>query len=368
MAELSGKFQYLDERGGALLQGACRVEFDAEKFTLVPQQGAAIVVDLGDFDAVQAADWEIRLPIYTGRVLVLRQFGKAYDNLAHDLLEAYRKRAVQCLLLEDLNEVERFTGNFELTSAGTSRSGPAELRLYKSNFAVLPSTSQPFQWRLADVDSLRFENYEVLLEAGCERLKITRLAKRTEEFVSRLRDAMNTLAKDSALALHASFPFLDPDQLQACATLMREGRSARLAKLEAINPRVPAALAVNAVDANLKPYYDELLRRTAAGMLYAGFKLIRPEDTADSAGDTNEASDESVAVADNTSAAADADHSGSDTLYWFFFPIAAKPGSPNVIAWEASSRSGRATYFFRLGESGASQEGVDQAVQRINRA
>ena len=67
-------------------------------------------------------------------------------------------------------------------------------------------------------------------------------------------------------------------------------------------------------------------------------------------------------------------------LHWFFFPLAATPGAPrpgNLIAWESTSRAGRATYFFRLvPPEQASQlqdpaRGpalVDAAVRELNRA
>ena len=344
-------------------QGACRVRFDGEKFTLTPESGAPMTFDLGDLNAVVTADWELGLPLYTGSSIVLRQFGKAFETLSHDLLEAYRKRAIQCLLLEDLEELKRFSGNFELVQAGSApRSGPAELRLFKSNLAVLPSSSPGFQWRLSDVDSVNFDsnNYEVVLQAGEDRLKISKLAKQTEEFASKLREAISALSTQSAEALHTIFPFLNPDQLQAAAGLLREGQSASVAKLAAINSKVPAALAANAVDKDLKPFYDDLSAKTASGTLYAGFKLIRQEDkessldTQDSdsdpqAGEPQDAA--SLVPEESGSNAPDADEDAPDVLYWFFFPIAGKSGAKepgNVVAWEASSRGGRATYFFRL--------------------
>src|SRR5438270_1279801 len=158
MADFNGKFQYLAAGGSVAQQGPCRVQFDNEKFTLTPESGAPMAFDLGDLNAVIAADWELGLPLYTGSSIVLRQFGKTYETLSHDLLEAYHKRVIQCLLLEDLKEIERFTGSFELNQTGSpSRSGVAEIRLYKSNLAVLPANTQSFQWRLADVDSVRFD-------------------------------------------------------------------------------------------------------------------------------------------------------------------------------------------------------------------
>jgi len=344
-----------------------------QTFTLTPDTGTALVFDLGDLDAVTAADYEVRLPLYTGRSIVLRQFGKSYDTLAHDLMDAYRNRVVQCMLLEDMAEVARFSGNFEASGTHSSQ-GPAEIRLYRSNLAVLPSAAQNFQWRLADIDEIKFDSaaYEVILQSGSERLKFTRLAKRTEEFATRLREGMNALATQTSQALHGMLPFLDPDQLQSCADLLREGRSAPLAKLAAIHRQIPAALAANAVDNDLKPYYDKLAAQTANALGYAGFKLIRGEQ-----GNGATAPLEEDADAVDADAAPDSDAAAPPTLYWFLFPLV-KSGSSalsNVVAWEASSRSGRATYFFRMVDSAQAKQLadaarasaiVDSSIRRLN--
>jgi hypothetical protein len=134
-------------------------------------------------------------------------------------------------------------------------------------------------------------------------------------------------------------------------------------------------LTANAVDKDLKPYYDDLVSRTAANAMYAGFKLIRPDDK--DSGGTQEADGDQHADDDSASGAApDADADAPQTLYWFFFPMASKSGVANVVAWEASSRSGRATYFFRLVDPSqaaklqdASQSSalVESAVRRLNR-
>ena len=366
MADFSGKFQYLNPDGSVAQEGACRAQFDAQNFTLTPESGAPMAFDLGDLDALAATDWEIRLPLYTGNTIVLRQLGKAYETLAHDLLDSYRDRALQCLLLEDLQETARFQGTFTLGQ----RSGPAEIRLFKSNLAVLPTTSQSFQWRLADVDSVRFDSnaWEVVLQAGPDQLKFSKLAKRTEEFATKVREAVSALATQSAQALHSIFPFLNPNQLQAMAGLLREGQSASVAKLAAINPKIPTALTTNAVDKDLKPYYDDLVARNGNGMLYAGFKMIRQEDK--DGGDSqarDQEGDDSVSASD----APDADADSPQTLYWFFFPM-----TTNAVAWEASSKSGRATYFFRMVDPAQAAQLrdpskapalVDAGVRRLNR-
>lgn len=397
MADFGGKYQYLEQGGRSLQEGACGVQFGAQTFTLTPESGAPLAFDLGDLDSVVAAEWEIHLALFTGRSIVLRQFAKAYDNLAQGLTEAYRERAIRCLLLEDMAEVARFGGQFELTASGAAtRAGPAEFRVYKSNFAVLASASLPFQWRLADIDAVRFDaaNYVVVLESGNEQLKVSRLGKRTEEFTQCVRDTMNAVAAAGAQALHAAFPFLDPDQLQSIAALLREGRSAPVAKLAKINPQMPAALAANAVDKDLQPYYERLLARTAGPLLYAGFKLIRPEEETSGPGaaaeqSAGEVAPDSAAEGANVAGASspdgaadsavDADAAGPQALYWFFFPLATKRGAveaANAVAWEASSSGGRATYFFRLMDPAQASQlknpasagsAVDAAVRRVNR-
>ncbi len=388
MSESQGKFQYIAQGGTVAQEGTCRVRFDAQTLTLSPASGAALVFDLGDLDAVTAADWEIRLPLYTGRTIVLRQLGKAYDTFAHDLLEAYRNRTVQCLLLEDMGEIARFSGTFELSNsdspggapqAAVTEVGAAEIRLYKSNLAVLPLAAKSFQWRLADIDEVALDaaEYQVVLQAGNLSLKVTRLARRTEEFSTAVNEAVNALSAQTAEALHGMLPFLDPDQLQSCASLLREGRSAPLARLTVIHKQIPVALAANAVDKDLKPYYEQLLALAASGMGYAGFKLIRPEDRDGSSGQDGAGAQDSDGEADSTGDAPDADASAPETLYWFLFPLATKAAGPvaNVVAWEASSRTGRATYFFRLVDPARAAELsdpakaasiVDSAVRRLN--
>lgn len=378
MSDFQGKFQYLAKDGAVAQEGSFRLHFDKQTLTLTPERGAALVFDLGDLDAVIAGDWEIRLPVYTGRTLALRQLGKTYDNLAHDLAEAYRNRAVQCMLLEDMGEIARFTGTFE-TSGSQPASGPAEIRLYKSNLAVLPAAEKSFQWRLADIDDVEFDaaSYQVTLQSGSERVKFTRLAKQTEEFAAELWEAMNALAAQTTETLHGMLPFLDPDQLQSCAALLREGRSASLAKLAAIHKQIPTALAANAVDRDLKPYYDKLVALSTSSMAYVGFKLIRPEDAGGTTASGADAPDSDPASDEASGDAPDADAAAPETLYWFFFPLVQPESSKpaNVVAWEASSRSGRATYFFRLvdGADAArladperAASAVDSAIRRLN--
>ncbi len=401
MPSFSGKFQYLNPDGAAVQSGPCRVSFEAETLTLTPTTGAPLAFDLGDIDTFAPAEYELTLTLYTGKKILLNQFGKAFQNLSHDLLDAYRKRLIQCLLLEDLEEIARYDGVARLESAERAFTSPAEFRLYKSNLAVLPTAATGFQWRLAEIESVNFDeaNYVVTLEALGERLIVTKLAKRTREFTERLQETITQLTERAAGTVHNLFPFLTPDQFQDVARLMKEGHAARLAKLQAIHPKAEQALVENVVDAKLKPHFDLLLGHVPAGFLYAGFKFTRREDD-EAAPEVEPAAPDGLEALVTEGAAvpeglAEKSEEGSakkagaegaakeeeePILHWFFFPLATQPGAArpgNLVAWEATSKTGRATYFFRLlppEQAGALADpakgaaAVEAAIRQLNRA
>jgi len=340
MPAYSGKFQYLDERGSPLTQGACQFRFDAETAIVTPASGTPIAFDLGDVDLAVPGEWDFQIVLFTGRRLQLRQFGAAFPGMSEELLAAWRNRTVRCLLLEDLQEVARYSGTAAIHGAPA---GPAEIRLYQSNIAVLPLNGPALQWRLAEVDAVTFDEaaYSVTLESAGEKLTIARLAKKTGEFRQNLGEALDALHTHQADALHATFPFLDPDQLQRLLEAMPEGRSVPLAKLQAIHSKLPEALVARAVDAPLRPYFDALRARSVGDSLMTGFKFVRPDEAEASA---------------TPEAEADATPEGQPLFFWFFFPLA-----NGRVAWEATTGSGRATYFFEAAAP------VEEAIARLTR-
>jgi len=391
MPVYSGTLARVLPEGGSAPALPCRLEFNDESLTLIPAVGPPLSLDLGDIDELSPAEYEVHLTLYTGERLSLGRFGKSFQDLWRELQEAHRKRLVRCLLLEDLEEIARFEGNVRLESAAGSLSAPAEIRLFQSNLAMLPQSYTGFQWRLADIDTVKFDDagYAVVLQSGDETLTLARLAKRTQEFHDRLQAAMAGVAGRSALTVRSVFPFLTPEQFQRVAELMKDGHVTAAAGLAAIHPGTGQALAETVVSARLKPYYDFLASRAAACGPYAGFKLVRKD-----AGPDSEEEEEVPAEAEASEPAFDAVHtdgvvmpsgaqddegSQADVLHWFIFPLHTRSGAgmPRVAAWETTSRSGRATYFFRLvpagdgppsGDPAKRAAALDEAVHRLNRS
>ena len=196
MPAYSGKFQYLDASGAAssavLRDGPCQFQFDTETAILTPASGTPIAFDLGDVNRAVRHDWDFELTLFTGRRIQLRQFGAAFSTMSEELLAAWRDRTVRCLLLEDLEEVAHCTAAACLNGPPA----PAEIRLYKSNIAVLPLDGPAIQWRLAEVDAVSFDEatYSVTLESAGERLTVGRLGMKTGEFRGKLGDTLDALA------------------------------------------------------------------------------------------------------------------------------------------------------------------------------
>jgi len=325
MPAYPGKFQYLDASGTVSSQGPCQFRFDQETAIVTPQSGTPIAFDLGDVDRAVKHDWDFELTLFTGRRIQLKQFGAPFTTMSEELLAAWRDRTVRCLLLEDLEEVGRYNATAALGGPPT----PAEIRLYKSNIAVLPLDGPAMQWRLAEVDRVSFDEapYAVTLESAGERLAIAKLAKKTGEFRDNLDGAIGELRTHAAEALHTTFPFLDPDQLQRLVETMPEGRSIPLAALRAIHAKLPDALIAHAVDEHLRPYFDALRSRSAADSLMTGFKFTR--------------ADEEKTADDGEPAEAEGKKDEPALFFWFFFPL---PGGR--VAWESTTGTGRATYVF----------------------
>jgi hypothetical protein len=84
------------------------VSFDSETCVVTPGSGRPFAFDLGDIDSAAPGEWDMTLTLYTGRALILQQFGAAFGRMRDELVSAWRDRTARCLLLGDLPEVARF--------------------------------------------------------------------------------------------------------------------------------------------------------------------------------------------------------------------------------------------------------------------
>ncbi|MEO8370603.1 MAG: hypothetical protein ABI806_15575 [Candidatus Solibacter sp.] len=320
MPAYSGRYQYLDEAGATLHQGPCQLKFEDGTCIVTPAGATPLAFDLGDVDRTVPAEYDLQLVLYTGRTVVLKQFGAVFSRMAGELLAAWRDRTVECMLLEDLEEIARYDG--------AANGVPAEIRIFRSNLAIIPLTGLPSQWRLAEIESCTFDDaaYSIVLQSAGERLVLSKLAKKTDEAFGTLRQALDALQTHAAETLRELFPFLNADALQRFHQAMPEGRSCAMTALSAIHPKLPIALRDHTVDETLAPYVRELGARSIAAP-FGGFKF-----TSGLEAPAEPEADAETAPATET----------PPLFFWYFFPL-----RNNIVAWEATTGTGRATYFFR---------------------
>jgi hypothetical protein len=150
------------------------------------------------------------------------------------------------------------------------------------------------------------------------------------------------------------------------------------------------------VDKQLKPYFQHLRSLATDEGLYAGFKVIREESVESGTAETKGHSDgedepeslESTAASNQLESGVGAEkpdddrsrEEGKDILHFFFFVLRSRERADlasNIVAWEASSRSGRATYFFRmlspeqtglLIDPAKAPRAIDSSIRQLNRA
>ena len=175
-----------------------------------------------------------------------------------------------------------------------------------------------------------------------------KLAKKTDEFHGS-REQYDALRSQSAEALHQTFPFLDPDRLAQLVTAMPEGGCAAFSQLKTIHPSLVDALVKRAVDDALRPYFDALRAQSLPDSIMAGFKLHLRRRSCRRRRKENDAKENSALL-----------------FFFFLFPLAGADGRHSgLAAWEATTGTGRATYFFRTGQAGGTAERVEGAMRKL---
>jgi hypothetical protein len=177
------------------------------------------------------------------------------------------------------------------------------------------------------------------------------------------------------------------------AGFMKEGHAIEVSRIGAVHPQIKSVFKEKTVCGRMKPYFDLLEKRLAVKEgLFSGFKMIRPEgqdetekdEAIEISGSGNEGTAPEETEEENNALSGEHREENDDdrrqVLHWFLFPLSAKPGlkgPARVVAWEATSHTGRATYFFRIPSAGAEDRGMNTAeakdtletlIHRINRA
>ena len=347
---------------------AAEIELSDDALDIAVDGAAPFHLQLVDIEDVHDQDYVLRLTDHEGVAYELTMLGKAYGQLLAEL----RARRDAVLERDLLLKGVKLQDSFPAKLFGGDAPLPVQVRLYEDLLVVVPERGTMFGVPFSFIERIGWDEelYQVHVETDDgQRLLFGHLARRSEEFRDELRRLLAGLARRTAATLGRLLPGTDAEMLGRLAELMRDGRAAQRWQLDEVDPEVwPRLEAVAAPDEARRATYDLLAARTMSPWAAFGVKAVGSEEEAPG--------DDSEPVAEGAETAAAPIVAGDVTDLWYFCPLTRDGRPVNAVAQEVASRTGHATYVFRLmdparfraasGDEFAAE--VARSIARLNRA
>jgi len=325
--ECSMSFTLLDESGKEVAFGECKGTIDKEYLTVFPKFGNILPFHLRDIIGIETENYRITLPLISREKVILFNLGYYFEDFLRVLTNLRNEVIIKDLLM---NETVRKpdvdmefvyydeTGNERQKDVG-------KIRLYETGLVVIPQRGQVLRVPYSDIVNVSEENNSVRLstEFG-EQLLFSKLGWEFDPFLKTFSDIYNELQLKAVSFLKELFPWIDSVSLRRIASLMREGKAARRADIEVINPRVWHELEKRITSVGLNESYAFLKELARQERTCIGFKRGLMGDL-------------------------------TGEYIWFLMPIynISEKEYGNAVAMEATEATGeesggKATYFFRI--------------------
>jgi hypothetical protein len=232
------RFRLLTADESVAEQGEGRCEVSGGTLVLSPLLGQPLRVRLADVAEIHdAGPGALTVLLTDGAMLHLDKLGRLHGQLLADLTDARGDDVARTLLLVGLGRPESFPGACD--------GAEAELRLYDDALVVLPRGGEPEQVPFAFVADVVTDatGYGVEVRTLDERtLRLGRLARRTTEFLDRLRSGVTAARGRTGYLVDAVLPGLGALGARSVAAALPDGLAAPRARLDAIDPTVFTAL------------------------------------------------------------------------------------------------------------------------------
>jgi hypothetical protein len=174
----------------------------------------------------------ILVTLADGTALELGRLGRMRTQLLEELRDARAKVAAAESGM--VGEAARFTG--------TVGADPADLHVFEDALLVIAG-GRVRRIAFSFVTDVRAQDYTVAVSlAGGAQVALTRLGRRTDEFVTLLGERLTASRGRTAAFLGSLLPGLDPMALRAAAGLLRDGLAAPAAALDAIHQDLSGTL------------------------------------------------------------------------------------------------------------------------------
>jgi hypothetical protein len=229
----TAQYRLVSADGRVLDAGGGDVTVADGVLALLPAVGAALRVPTGRIAAVTEREpFAVLVTLADGTALELSGLGRMRTQLLAELRDA---RA-------DVAAAE--SGMVGNSARFTAAVGGSAVDLHVFDDALLAITDgQPRRIAFAFVADVSVRDYLVTINVtGQDAFVVTRLGRRTDEFVSLLGERIGQARNRTSAFLGSLLPGLDPLALRAAAGLLRDGVAVPVPALDAIHPGLAETL------------------------------------------------------------------------------------------------------------------------------
>jgi hypothetical protein len=342
-----------DTQGGQSTAEGARVVLEQDRFSVAGATPGPMSAAYRDALTLQAADYAIALSLSSGESLTLSKLGYLYEDFARQFVARRNEQILADMLGGESLLDGGARGQYTRWQDGVeAASGPCEVRVYETGLVVLPDSADVLRVPLSEVANAWTADYALnVTTRDGDQVMVSRLGSRLDPLAKSLSDAAAALSLKVQELLAAAAPGIDSLTLRRAADIMREGRAARRADIEAISPALWAGL-------------EARLAASGAAETYAYLKGI---------GDASR-------IAVGLKRGLMGDRTGE--YVWFLVPVfsADSKKQGNAIVMEAYSLGDEpkayATYVFRMVPRAAYAQGMgddalceaaDEAIETVNR-
>jgi len=290
------------------------VEIWTEGVLVKPKQGSTVFVPYTEAMGVDPSNYRIEVTT-ASRVITVSALGLKYDHFSQKLTDAWGDALARALLMEEPTEIYEARATYVHTLGDRRISGTCRARICQTSLIVLPSNSPPTRVSLPSIKSVTSENYVLRVETSRKgTFEFSKMGVSSQYFSDKLVSAQRDIESISLKTVRELIPSASYEDLQAVARLMPEGRAAKRRDIEAFSAELWVALERKAEDSPLGETYKYLVSLSERDHVAIGVKKSMLE-----------------------------------TYVWFLVPVfGSKELGGNCIAMEVTSKSGHATYLFRV--------------------
>lgn len=229
----SAQYRLVTAGGGQAESGSGDVTVAGGILELNPANGTPLRIPASRIASVAEPEpFTILVTLADGTALELGRLGRMRTQLLEELRDA--RAEVAAAESGTVGDAARFSG--------TVGADPADLHVFEDALLVIAG-GRARRIAFSFVTDVRAQDYIVTVSlTGGAQVAMTRLGRRTDEFVTLLGERLTASRGRTAAFLGSLLPGLDPMAQRAAAGLLRDGVAAPAGALDAIHPDLTGTL------------------------------------------------------------------------------------------------------------------------------